>query len=197
MELNTRKRSPNKSRPLPPNIELSNIIWKPHFFKYRHPALLLACSLALLVLVCKVHRVGEIDLTTSTSEKRRLLMADDSQVSQPPPPPGVPPPPPTPPEAKSEASDLDYVTRREIGREAVWSLSSAKPGNGVDQLRDDSIETYWQSGKSEGMTCVIACPMALVQRGCSAVCNLDGCMHTLLHLVLYFRVFMLYPRCYF
>eukprot|EP00904_Undaria_pinnatifida_P005421 jgi/Undpi1/2008/HiC_scaffold_12.g05395.m1 len=72
-------------------------------------------------------------------------MADDSQVSQPPPPPGVPPPPPTPPEAKSEASDLDYVTRREIGREAVWSLSSAKPGNGVDQLRDDSIETYWQS----------------------------------------------------
>lgn len=72
-------------------------------------------------------------------------MADDSQISQPPPPPGPPPPPPPPPETKSEASDLDYVTRREIGREAVWSLSSAKPGNGVDQLRDDSIETYWQS----------------------------------------------------
>lgn len=61
-------------------------------------------------------------------------MADDSQVSQ------------QPPEPKTEASELDYVTRREIGREAVWSLSSAKPGNGVDQLRDDSIETYWQSG---------------------------------------------------
>lgn len=75
-------------------------------------------------------------------------------MSQPPPPPGPPPPPPPPPETKSEASDLDYVTRREIGREAVWSLSSAKPGNGVDQLRDDSIETYWQSGVVGVMTCV-------------------------------------------
>ncbi|RMX64195.1 hypothetical protein DD238_006644 [Peronospora effusa] len=26
--------------------------------------------------------------------------------------------------------------RREVGDDAVWSLSSAKPGNGVDQLRD-------------------------------------------------------------
>lgn len=59
-------------------------------------------------------------------------MADDSQAAQ--------------QETKTEVSELDYVTRREIGRDAVWSLSSAKPGNGVDQLRDDSIETYWQSG---------------------------------------------------
>ena len=29
--------------------------------------------------------------------------------------------------------------KREIGNEAVWSLSTAKPGNGVDQLRDDSV----------------------------------------------------------
>eukprot|EP00752_Nemacystus_decipiens_P012872 g11396.t1 len=64
-------------------------------------------------------------------------MADDSQVSQ--------QQPAQPPEARTEASELDYVTRREIGREAVWSLSSAKPGNGVDQLRDDSTSTYWQS----------------------------------------------------
>ena len=28
---------------------------------------------------------------------------------------------------------------------AVWSLSTAKPGNGVEQLRDDNIDTYWQS----------------------------------------------------
>mmetsp|Transcript_19007 Transcript_19007/g.37511 ORF Transcript_19007/g.37511 Transcript_19007/m.37511 type:complete len:201 (+) Transcript_19007:23-625(+) len=35
--------------------------------------------------------------------------------------------------------------KREIGHEAVWTLSSAKPGNGVDQLRDDNIETFWQS----------------------------------------------------
>mmetsp|Transcript_57721 Transcript_57721/g.122797 ORF Transcript_57721/g.122797 Transcript_57721/m.122797 type:complete len:192 (-) Transcript_57721:227-802(-) len=35
--------------------------------------------------------------------------------------------------------------QREIGSEAVWSLSSAKPGNGVEQLRDGSTETFWQS----------------------------------------------------
>ena len=34
---------------------------------------------------------------------------------------------------------------REVGNQAVWSLSSCKPGFGVDQLRDDSNETYWQS----------------------------------------------------
>lgn len=34
---------------------------------------------------------------------------------------------------------------REIGHEAVWSLSTAKPGNGVTQLRDSSMDTYWQS----------------------------------------------------
>lgn len=32
----------------------------------------------------------------------------------------------------------EEVNRREIGDEAVWSLSSAKPGNGVDQLRDST-----------------------------------------------------------
>ena len=36
-------------------------------------------------------------------------------------------------------------TVREIGKSASWSLSSAKPGNGVDQLRDSSLDTYWQS----------------------------------------------------
>ncbi|KAJ8602418.1 hypothetical protein CTAYLR_001218 [Chrysophaeum taylorii] len=34
---------------------------------------------------------------------------------------------------------------RDIGNEAVWSLSTAKPGNGVEELRDNNIETYWQS----------------------------------------------------
>ncbi|XP_072027121.1 anaphase-promoting complex subunit 10-like [Amphiura filiformis] len=38
---------------------------------------------------------------------------------------------------------------REIGSQAVWSLSSCKPGFGVDQLRDDSIDTYWQSDGSQ------------------------------------------------
>ncbi|XP_018301138.1 anaphase-promoting complex subunit 10 isoform X1 [Mycetomoellerius zeteki] len=34
---------------------------------------------------------------------------------------------------------------REVGNYAIWSLSSCKPGFGVDQLRDDITETYWQS----------------------------------------------------
>jgi anaphase-promoting complex subunit 10 len=35
---------------------------------------------------------------------------------------------------------------REIGKEALcWQLSSAKPGNGVEQIRDASLDTYWQS----------------------------------------------------
>ena len=35
--------------------------------------------------------------------------------------------------------------RREIGDLAVWTLSSAKQGNGVEQLRDNQISTFWQS----------------------------------------------------
>jgi len=35
--------------------------------------------------------------------------------------------------------------KQEIGDWAVWSLSSAKPGFGVQQLRDDDFNTYWQS----------------------------------------------------
>jgi len=34
---------------------------------------------------------------------------------------------------------------REVGCQAIWSLSSCKPGYGVDQLRDQSLENYWQS----------------------------------------------------
>jgi hypothetical protein len=28
---------------------------------------------------------------------------------------------------------------RDIGNEAVWSLSTAKPGNGIDQIQDDNV----------------------------------------------------------
>lgn len=44
--------------------------------------------------------------------------------------------------------NLDSLSHlREVGlSDAVsWQLSSAKPGNGVEQLRDPSNETYWQS----------------------------------------------------
>lgn len=34
---------------------------------------------------------------------------------------------------------------RDLGHEAAWFLSSAKPGNGVEQLRDGSTESFWQS----------------------------------------------------
>lgn len=34
--------------------------------------------------------------------------------------------------------------KREVGDDAVWSLSSAKPGNGVEQLRDGRTDTFWQ-----------------------------------------------------
>ena len=44
-------------------------------------------------------------------------------------------------------SNLDSLYGlREIGKEALcWQLSSAKPGNGVEQIRDQSTDTYWQS----------------------------------------------------
>ena len=47
----------------------------------------------------------------------------------------------------SAAPDLRSLDGlRELGPEAVcWQLSSAKPGNGVEQIRDPSLETYWQS----------------------------------------------------
>ena len=49
-------------------------------------------------------------------------------------------------ETRSGTSELDVrPNNREIGNEAVWSLSTAKPGNGVEQIRDESTETYWQS----------------------------------------------------
>jgi anaphase-promoting complex subunit 10 len=44
-------------------------------------------------------------------------------------------------------SNLDSLYGlREIGREALcWQLSSAKLGNGILQVRDQSTDTYWQS----------------------------------------------------
>jgi anaphase-promoting complex subunit 10 len=33
---------------------------------------------------------------------------------------------------------------REIGTLAAWSVTSAKPGNGVELLRDGSTDTFWQ-----------------------------------------------------
>ena len=40
---------------------------------------------------------------------------------------------------------LSVADKRELGADAVFSISSAKLGNGVEQLRDNNLETYWQS----------------------------------------------------
>ena len=45
----------------------------------------------------------------------------------------------------SPVTPIGNGQRREIGDLAVWTLSSAKHGNGVDQLRDDLTSTFWQS----------------------------------------------------
>ena len=42
-------------------------------------------------------------------------------------------------------ADLETVGFMELGTNAVWSLSTAKPGNGVEQLRDEDSATFWQS----------------------------------------------------
>ena len=47
---------------------------------------------------------------------------------------------------------------REVGSLAVWTLSSAKQGFGVEQLRDDSIDTYWQSDGQQPHTVTIQFP---------------------------------------
>ena len=57
-------------------------------------------------------------------------------------------PPPTrrrPPAAAVVATLQPDTSSREIGRLAVWSVTSAKPGNGVELLRDGREDTYWQS----------------------------------------------------
>ena len=57
---------------------------------------------------------------------------------------------------QSEEGDANFIRAvpslaslshlRDVGRDAVcWSLSSAKAGSGVDQIRDGTSETYWQS----------------------------------------------------
>tara|TARA_B110000977_G_scaffold49146_1_gene66710 strand:+ start:366 stop:965 length:600 start_codon:yes stop_codon:yes gene_type:complete len=45
-----------------------------------------------------------------------------------------------PPPATGDPADCS-----EIGKLAVWSVTSAKPGNGVELLRDGNLDTYWQS----------------------------------------------------
>ncbi|KAK9038039.1 hypothetical protein V6N11_022932 [Hibiscus sabdariffa] len=34
---------------------------------------------------------------------------------------------------------------REMGKKAAFTVSSCKTGNGISSLRDDNLDTYWQS----------------------------------------------------
>lgn len=53
-------------------------------------------------------------------------------------------------EAASNKSQLAVdKSCRDIGKLAVWSVTSAKPGNGVELLCDDRDDTYWQSDGSQ------------------------------------------------
>jgi anaphase-promoting complex subunit 10 len=45
---------------------------------------------------------------------------------------------------RSEEAPRETSKIKEIGDEAIWTLSTAKTGNGVQQIRDDCIETFWQ-----------------------------------------------------
>lgn len=48
-------------------------------------------------------------------------------------------------DTKEDVDKEDDGEKREIGKLAVWSVSSNKPGNGVEMLRDNNLGTYWQS----------------------------------------------------
>jgi hypothetical protein len=45
----------------------------------------------------------------------------------------------------SGVDSASHSPLRDLSTHAVWSVSTAKPGNGVDQLLDGSDDTYWQS----------------------------------------------------
>jgi len=51
--------------------------------------------------------------------------------------------------------------RREIGHLGVWTLSSAKQGNGVEQLTDRSNSTFWQSDGTQPHSLTIYFPRKL------------------------------------
>ena len=87
-------------------------------------------------------------VASSRPEIHVSRVADAPRLDRPSPPPPVPrarvPAPPLVAEADEEA-EADRGDTSEIGKLAVWSVTSAKPGNGVELLRDNNLDTYWQS----------------------------------------------------
>lgn len=62
----------------------------------------------------------------------------------------APPRPTSPPAATAQDEKDDSV--REIGHLAVWTVTSAKAGNGVELMRDSNKDTYWQSDGAQPHT---------------------------------------------
>ena len=79
---------------------------------------------------------------------RRLLDVETaadlaaSNIIQPPPTSSAHPSPTLTPPSHPSPPHSQY---RDVGAEAVWSVSSCKSGNGVAQLRDAQLDTFWQS----------------------------------------------------
>lgn len=59
-------------------------------------------------------------------------------------------------------SELLMRGRADIGDQASWFASSAKPGNGVELLRDGSSDTFWQSDGLAPHTITLQWPRRMV-----------------------------------
>jgi anaphase-promoting complex subunit 10 len=51
--------------------------------------------------------------------------------------------------------------KREVGASAVWTVTSAKPGHGVEAMRDPAAGTYWQSDGAQPHVVTLAFPRKL------------------------------------
>ncbi len=40
--------------------------------------------------------------------------------------------------------DLRLDGRQEVGGQAFWTVSSSKSNCGIEQMRDNNLETFWQ-----------------------------------------------------
>jgi anaphase-promoting complex subunit 10 len=87
-------------------------------------------SFVLLLFFFEIRVNMSVDQSPSSS-----VMADEDR--------GAPP--------SAEALELEEIQPQD----ASWSLSSAKPGNGIEQLLDGNHETFWQSDGTQPHTITI------------------------------------------
>lgn len=63
---------------------------------------------------------------------------------------------------------------REVGGQAVWSVTTAKAGNGVEMLRDDRDDTYWQSDGAQPHLITINFPRKVRHRHVHALASFEA-----------------------